>query len=71
MIQNGPNTSKDVKTQITVRQPGAPQVPLKSLSRVRCESHARFLGDGGPAMGCCYPTVLMPSSAPKLEIKLY
>ncbi|PNE59858.1 hypothetical protein A8H39_01550 [Paraburkholderia fungorum] len=34
------------------------------LSRMRGDSHVRFLGGGGAAMRCCYPTLVwMPSRA--------
>lgn len=31
-------------------------VLLNGLSRMRGDSHVRFLGDGGAVMRCCYPT---------------
>jgi hypothetical protein len=31
------------------------------LSRMRGDSHVRFLGGGGAAMHCCYPTTLTNS----------
>jgi len=41
---------------------GCRKVPLRGLSRVRGNPHARFLGGNGVVMRCSYPT--LSSNAP-------
>lgn len=46
---------------------------LRGLSRMRREAHVRFLGGGGAAMRCRYPTIsevigLRPQIAPKKHV---
>jgi len=38
--------------------PGAERCLCRGLSRMRGNSHVRFLGGGGVAMRCCYPTII-------------
>jgi len=43
--------------------PGAERCLCRGLSRMRGNSHVRFLGGGGVAMRCCYPTIIVINCA--------